>query len=58
MGRAAYQTTKEVYSTNPACTIVKIRPGISPSTEYEYGNDMIAKQMYSEKSNAAVCSMC
>lgn len=33
---------------------VKIKPGTSPNTEYEYGNDMIAKQMYSEKSSAAV----
>ena len=29
-------------------------PGTRPSTEYEYGKDIIAKQMYSEKSNAAV----
>ncbi len=29
-------------------------PGTSPKMEYEYGNDMIARQMYSEKSSAAV----
>lgn len=34
--------------------MVMIRPGTSPKTEYEYGNDMIAKHMYSEKSRAAV----
>ena len=31
-----------------------MRPGTRPRTEYEYGNDMIAKHMYSEKSSAAV----
>ncbi len=51
-----YQTTRDVYSTKPACTTVKIIPGASPSTEYEYGNDMIARQIYSEKSKAAVYS--
>ena len=50
----AYQTTSEVYKTKPATTTVKIKPGTRPNTEYEYGNDMIAKQMYSEKSRAAV----
>jgi hypothetical protein len=44
----------EVYSTSAATTTVKIRPGTRPSTEYEYGNDIMAKQMYSAKSNAAV----
>jgi len=51
----AYQTIKDVYSTKPATTTVKISPGTRPSTEYEYGKDMIARQMYSEKSSAAVC---
>ena len=44
----------EVYKTDRATTTVKMRPGTKPSTEYEYGNDMIAKHMYSEKSKAAV----
>ena len=35
---------------------VKIKPGASPSTEYEYGKDMIARQMYSENSRADVCA--
>src|ERR1700760_3050739 len=50
----AYQTTIEVYRTSAATTTVKIRPGTRPRTEYEYGNDMIARQMYSENSKAAV----
>lgn len=45
----------EVYRTKAACTIVKMIPGPRPSTEYEYGKDMMARQMYSEKSSAAVC---
>ena len=49
-----YQTTSEVYRTNPATTKVKIMPGTRPRTEYEYGKDMIARQMYSEKSRNAV----
>lgn len=32
-----------------------MRPGTRPKTEYEYGKDMIAKQMYSEKRSADVC---
>ena len=52
--RKTYQTTKEVYNTRPAITTVRIRPGTRPRTEYEYGNDMIAKQMYSENNRAAV----
>jgi hypothetical protein len=43
-----------VYKTKAAMTTVRMRPGTRPSTEYEYGNDMIAKQMYSEKRSAAV----
>lgn len=35
-------------------TTVKMRPGTNPNTEYEYGKDMIAKHIYSEKSKAAV----
>jgi hypothetical protein len=35
-------------------TTVKIKPGTRPRIEYDHGNDMIARQMYSEKSNAAV----
>jgi len=31
-----------------------MRPGTSPRTEYEYGKDMMAKQMYSENNSAAV----
>jgi hypothetical protein len=49
-------TTKEVYKTRPATTTVRIKPGTRPRTEYEYGKDMMAKQIYSEKSNAAVYS--
>jgi hypothetical protein len=49
-----YQRTNEVYRTRPATTTVKIRPGTKPKVAYEYGNDMIAKQMYSENNNAAV----
>lgn len=36
-------------------TTVQIKPGTKPRTEYDQGNDMIARQIYSEKSNAAVC---
>lgn len=43
-----------MYSTKPATTNVKIRPGTNPRTEYEYGKDIMAKQMYSENSSAAV----
>jgi hypothetical protein len=49
-----YQRTREVYKTSPAMTTVKIRPGTRPRVAYEYGKDMIAKQMYSENNNAAV----
>lgn len=50
----AYQTSKEVYKTNAATTTVKIKPGTRPRIEYDQGKDMIAKQMYSENSRAAV----
>jgi hypothetical protein len=33
---------------------VRINPGTRPRIEYDQGNDMIAKQIYSEKSSAAV----
>jgi len=49
-----YHKTKDVYSTRAATTTVRIKPGTRPKTEYEYGKDMMAKQMYSEKSSAAV----
>lgn len=35
-------------------TTVKMRPGTNPKRAYEYGKDMIARQMYSESSKAAV----
>jgi hypothetical protein len=44
----------EVYRTNAAITAVRIRPGTRPKIEYDQGNDMIARQMYSENSKAAV----
>ena len=53
--RVTYQTSKDVYSTDMATTTVMIRPGTKPKMEYEYGNDMIARHMYSEKRSAAVC---
>lgn len=52
--KLTYQTIIEVYSTKPATTAVKTKPGTRPRTEYDHGNDIIARQMYSEKSNAAV----
>jgi hypothetical protein len=51
---STYQTISEVYSTEAAITMVRIRPGTRPRTEYDHGKDMIARQMYSEKSSAAV----
>jgi hypothetical protein len=45
---------KEVYRTRPAITKVKIKPGTRPRIEYDHGNDMMARQMYSENSRAAV----
>jgi hypothetical protein len=53
-----YQRTRDVYSTSAATTTVKIKPGTRPRTEYEYGKDMMARQMYSEKRSAAVCHFC
>ena len=43
-----------MYNTNAATTMVRMRPGTSPRIEYDHGNDMIARQMYSLKSKAAV----
>jgi len=50
----AYQTINEVYKTRAAMTTVMIRPGTNPRTEYEYGNDIMAKQIYSANNSAAV----
>ena len=47
---------KDVYKTKAAITMVRITPGTRPRIEYDQGKDMIAKQMYSEKSRAAVWS--
>ena len=55
MRRISYQVISEVYRTIPAITTVKIKPGTRPRIEYDQGKDIIARQMYSEKSNAAVC---
>lgn len=44
----------DVYKTKPAMANVKIMPGTRPRYAYEYGNDMIARQMYSLNSSAAV----
>ena len=49
-----YQIVSDVYNTTRATKTVRIKPGTRPKTEYAHGNDMIARQMYSEKSNAAV----
>jgi hypothetical protein len=49
-----YQQMSEVYRTNAAMTAVRIRPGTRPRMEYDQGNDMMARQMYSENSSAAV----
>lgn len=53
-GIGAYHNTREVYSTSNATTTVRIKPGTSPRTEYEYGKLIMAKQMYSENNKAAV----
>jgi hypothetical protein len=50
----AYQQIRDVYRTSAAMTMVKIKPGTSPRMEYDHGKDMMARQMYSEKSSAAV----
>jgi hypothetical protein len=44
----------DVYRTTPAMKTVRISPGTRPRTEYDHGKDMMARQMYSEKSSAAV----
>jgi hypothetical protein len=44
----------EVYRTRAATTAVRIRPGTRPRMEYDHGKDMMARQMYSENSKAAV----
>lgn len=48
------QRTSDVYWTVAATPMVTRTPGTIPNTEYEKGKDMIAKQMYSENSSAAV----
>lgn len=50
----AYQMVSEVYRTDAATTTVRIRPGTRPRREYDQGKDMMARQIYSEKSSAAV----
>ena len=52
-----YQMVSDVYSTTRATKTVRMRPGTRPKTEYAHGNDIIARHMYSEKSNAAVYSI-
>ena len=52
--RRAYQRTSDVYKTTAAMKTVKIIAGTSPRIEYDQGKDMMARQMYSEKSRAAV----
>lgn len=52
--RQKRQRTSDVYWTVAATPIVTRTPGTIPSTEYENGKDIIARHMYSEKSNAAV----
>lgn len=49
-----YQTIREVYRTIAAITTVRMMPGTSPNIEYEYGNDIIASEIYSEKRSIAV----
>lgn len=50
----SHQRIKEVYRTKAATAIVHIKPGMSPRIEYDHGNDMIAKQIYSRNNRAAV----
>lgn len=52
--RISYQVINEVYRTMAAITTVRINPGTRPRIEYDQGKDIIARQIYSEKSNAAV----
>jgi hypothetical protein len=44
----------DVYRTTPAMNTVRINPGTRPRIEYDQGNDIMARQIYSEKSSAAV----
>lgn len=50
----AYQIVIDVYHTTREMKTVRIRPGTRPKTEYDQGNDIMAKQIYSEKRSAAV----
>jgi len=43
-----------VYKTTAAINTVKMMASTSPKIEYDHGNDMMARQMYSENSRAAV----
>lgn len=54
VNRVTHQIVREVYRTISATETVTISPGTRPSTEYDQGNDIIAMQMYSEKSKVAV----
>ena len=54
LDQCIHQVVSEVYRTAMATTTVSIKPGTNPRIEYDHGNDMIARQIYSEKSRAAV----
>ena len=43
-----------MYRTTAATKTVRMRPGTRPRMWYDQRKDMIARQIYSEKSNAAV----
>ena len=43
-----------MYRTKAAMTTVRMTPGTRPRIEYDQGKDIMAKQIYSEKSRAAV----
>jgi hypothetical protein len=45
---------KPVYRVVKETKMVIIIPGINPRTEYDQGNDKMAKQMYSENNRPAV----
>lgn len=49
-----YQRVMEVYQTIRDTTIVKRIPGNRPRVAYDWGKDMMARQIYSEKRSAAV----
>ena len=49
-----YQTVNDVYKTTPAINTVRIKPGTRPRIEYDQGKDIMARQIYSENSRAAV----